>query len=97
MLAIVVDIDLHPGRRDDFLPLARANAAGATQDEPGCRRFDVCLDPDRPESVLLYEVYDDEAAFEAHRASPHFAAYDAASPALIRDKRVRRLRVDGGR
>ncbi len=97
MLAIVVDIDLHPGRRDDFLTLIRANAAGATQDEPGCRRFDVCLDPDRPESVLLYEVYDDGAAFEAHRASPHFITYDAASPPLIREKRVRRLQIDDAR
>ena len=97
MLAIVVDIDLHPGRSDDFLALIRTNAAGATRDEPGCRRFDVCLDSDRPESVLLYEVYDDEAAFKAHRASPHFAAYDAASPPLIKTKRVRRLQIDDAR
>jgi quinol monooxygenase YgiN len=44
--------------------------------EPGsCLRFDVHQDRNDPTLFLLIEVYRDEAALEAHRASAHFAEY----------------------
>jgi quinol monooxygenase YgiN len=39
-------------------------------DEPGCSRFDVLVDPKVPTKFTLYEIYDDEAAFDAHRKIP---------------------------
>ncbi|MGI9463684.1 MAG: putative quinol monooxygenase, partial [Aestuariivirgaceae bacterium] len=53
-----------------------------------CRRFDVCTDPDRPERVFLYEIYDDRAAFDAHLASDHFKAFDAEVVPITLDKVV---------
>ena len=41
----------------------------------GCLRFDVHQDKQDPTLFLLIEIYSDEAAFEAHRNSAHFAAY----------------------
>jgi quinol monooxygenase YgiN len=38
---------------------------------PGCRQFDVCRDPLDPALFFLYELYDDEAAIQAHLDSPH--------------------------
>ncbi|MEL6748477.1 MAG: antibiotic biosynthesis monooxygenase [Pseudomonadota bacterium] len=37
---------------------------------------------------MLYELYDDRAAFEAHLASAHYAAFDAATKDLIAAKTV---------
>ena len=45
-------------------PLSRA--------EPGCLQYDGHRDPDDPDRFFLYERYADEAALEAHAASPHF-------------------------
>ncbi len=52
-----------------------AMLAAARDTEPGCRTFDILVDPNDPASAMLYEVYDDEAAFEAHQKTSHFKKY----------------------
>ena len=83
MFALTVTFDLVPGHADAFLEHMHVNAVACRSDEPGCRRFDVCHDPERPERVFLYELYDDAAAFDAHLTAPHFKAFDAAVRDLV--------------
>ncbi len=65
-----------------------ANAAHA-RGEPGCRHFDVLVDPKDPTRAMLYEIYDDEAAFVAHQATPHFKRYvEEAVPLLESRERI---------
>ena len=91
MYVIIVDFEIDPEQIDDFLPLMCENASASARDEPGCRQFDVCHDPDQPGHVFLYEVYDDRAAFDAHLSTPHFKSFDAATASMIRSKKVRAL------
>ena len=42
------------------------------RDEPGCFRFDILRNSEIPTRFHLYEVYRDEAAFQAHLEAPHF-------------------------
>lgn len=49
--------------------------AGACRAEPGNLRWDVWRDQADPSRFVLDELYVDDAAVAAHRASPHFAAY----------------------
>ena len=51
--------------------------------EPGCRQFDVLVDPNDKTRVMLYEVYDDDKAFEAHQQTPHFKKYLAEAVPLL--------------
>lgn len=92
-LVVLVEFRLHPGKAAAFRPIVLANARASVRDEPGCRRFDV-LTPERdaePDTVWLYEIYDDAAAFDAHLASPHFKAFAEAAEPLIASRRVLRL------
>ena len=73
---------------EDFRSLVIANARASAQTEPGCRRFDVVSPTGRPDTILLYGIYDDRAAFDAHIASPHYARFDAASAGLVITKSV---------
>lgn len=91
-LVIVVDIVTHADAAQEFAALIAANAA-ASLTEPGCRRFDVCTDPAAPERVLLYEIYDDDAAFDAHLRAPHYLQFAAAAKPLIASITIRRLRL----
>ncbi len=91
MYVIIVDFEIDPDQIGAFLPLMAENAAASARDEPGCRQFDVCQDPEAPNKVFLYEVYDDRAAFEAHLSMPHFKTFDAATAGMIRSKTVRAL------
>jgi len=88
---VVVDLEIGADALAGFLPLMRQNAAASLRDEPGCRQFDVCHDPNAPTAIFLYEVYDDEAAFAAHLASAHYLEFDAATRAMIRSKAVRKF------
>ena len=91
MYVITVELEIDATKLDAFLPLMAQNAAASVRDEPGCRQFDVCQDPDKPARMFLYEVYDDRAAFDAHLATPHFIAFDEATTGMIISKTVRPL------
>jgi len=54
MYVIIVNFEIDPEKIDAFLPLMRKNAAASARDEPGCRQFDVCHDPDQTGHVFLY-------------------------------------------
>jgi autoinducer 2-degrading protein len=56
--------------------------------EPGCRRYDVCLDPVDGTAFLLYQVYDDEAAYLLHRELPHYAEFRILADPWTLSRRV---------
>jgi quinol monooxygenase YgiN len=49
--------------------------AATSRAEPGCLRFDVYQEATRPSTFLLFEIYQDAVALEAHRTSAHFGAF----------------------
>ena len=51
------------------------NAQRSVNDEPGCLKFDVVQDANDEDRIWLYEVYKDEAAFQAHTQTPHFIKF----------------------
>jgi (4S)-4-hydroxy-5-phosphonooxypentane-2,3-dione isomerase len=86
--AIIVDFRLKPGMLPAFRQLVDANARVSATAEAGCRRFDVVEPRDEADRVLLYEIYDDDAAFDAHMRSSHYAQFDRESAPLIVGKSV---------
>lgn len=71
------------------MPLMLANAKASLANEPGCRQFDVCVSAQDAASLLLFEVYDDAAAFQTHLESPHFLSFDDKSVGMVTQKTVR--------
>ena len=82
MLALHVAIECPPEARERFLEAIRAQAAASLEREPGCLRFDVCESVNHPERFLLYELYEDDAAWEAHPQTEHFARWRQAAEEL---------------
>jgi len=56
--------------------------------EAGCRRFDVSVDPENPQRFFLYEMYDDQAALEIHRAADYFAKFGATIEPWVTGKDI---------
>ncbi|MGY1836112.1 putative quinol monooxygenase [Blastococcus sp. SYSU DS0510] len=75
MFSLVVQMQVRPGKREEFLAGMAANAEASVRDEPGCLRFDVCAVEGDEHRFLLYELYTDAGAFEAHKRAPHFAQW----------------------
>ena len=91
--AIIVTVKLKPGTADAFRPLILNNAEAAVRDEPACQQFQVLCAEDAPETFIFYEVYDDAAALDSHRAQPHFKAYVEATKEMIAERTVRHCTV----
>jgi quinol monooxygenase YgiN len=87
MFVVTVHFEIHPGHEAAFRA-AVIEQARLSRGEPGCRQFDVSADPRRPGAVFLYERYEDEAAFVAHQATPHFARFGAAIAPWVTSKHV---------
>ena len=90
MFAVTVTFVLKPGCRDSFLPLMVENAKASRDREMGCRQFDVCHNDDG-RTVFLYEIYDNEAAFQEHLKSDHFLAFEAAVDTMIETKAIQQF------
>jgi quinol monooxygenase YgiN len=86
--ALEVQIRIKPENVEKFMSACMANAREARK-EPGCRAFEVCVDPQDATKVMLFEIYDDEKAFEVHQATPHFKKYLAEAVPLLASRERR--------
>lgn len=76
------------GKGDALAALLVEQAQVVRRAEPGCLVYRPLRSASDPEFFMFYEVYRDAAAFEAHRDSPHLAAF--------RERRAREDLVEGG-
>ncbi|HLG73728.1 MAG TPA: putative quinol monooxygenase [Chloroflexota bacterium] len=79
MIANVVKVRIKPEKREHFLEVIEHDALHSEADEPGCVRFNVVQDTKDENVYIFYEVYKDDAALDAHRATPHFAMWREAA------------------
>jgi autoinducer 2-degrading protein len=88
-LVLQVSIVIKPENVEAFMSKLAENAAAA-RIERGCRQFDVLVDPEDRTKVMLYEVYDDQKAFEVHQAGAAFKEYVADAVPLLasRSRRI---------
>lgn len=80
MFVVCVHVHVKPDNREAFIEATRENARNTIL-ESGNLRFDVIQLTEDPNRFVLYEVYRDEAASKAHKATPHYARWrDAVEP-----------------
>jgi autoinducer 2-degrading protein len=82
MIAMWVKARVKPEQRERFLQAIEDDALASERDEPGCVRFNVLQDAADPDVYYFYEVYADDAALAAHRATPHYARWRAVADVL---------------
>ena len=90
MLVVLVQVTVKKEMLSEFERAILTNADAARTREPGCVRFDVSQLEEDPAQWLFYEVYKDAAAFDAHRGSPHFAAYQQIADKALLSKTLAR-------
>ncbi|ANL50999.1 antibiotic biosynthesis monooxygenase protein (plasmid) [Rhizobium phaseoli] len=71
IVKLVVKEDCYTGFEHAFA----AQAAAVRSNEPGNRVYELFRSRTRPLTYTLVEIYDDEVALAAHRASPHMAVH----------------------
>jgi quinol monooxygenase YgiN len=92
MIHIVAIMRAQPGRREAFLK-AWAKVAPTSRAEPGCLEYVALVDAPGsapswanslgPDGFILVEKFKDQAAFDAHGASSHMAAFGAETQGML--------------
>ena len=91
MLHVVAIVTAKPGMRDAILKEFHANMP-AVHAEPGCIEYGPAVDADGigalqtrfgPDAFAVIEKWESLAAFKAHAAAPHMAAYAAKTKEMI--------------
>jgi quinol monooxygenase YgiN len=80
---LIVEFDVKPEHLAQFNERIAVNARASVAEEKGCRQFDVLQDADNSNRIMLYEVYDDAAAFQDHLGRSHTQAFLAAAKPLV--------------
>lgn len=79
MHSVWVEVQVIPGKLEQFLEAIRSNAEATVRDEPGCFFFDVIELDAHEQRFAFYEIYRDRDAFVIeHRGAAHYAAWKAA-------------------
>jgi quinol monooxygenase YgiN len=86
-----VDLDIAPAELDKYLAAVRENGA-ATIKEPGCREYNIMVSATNPNHVFIFEVYENDTAAQAHRASEHFKKYRATTANMVTAADVRPMK-----
>ncbi len=74
---LIIAGSITTGSRDAFLT-AVAPMVAATHTEAGCREYAFSPDPDNDDRILLFELWDDQEALDAHFATEHMAEFQRA-------------------
>jgi len=85
---VTVEFRVKSDELSDFLRLVAENARLSAETEAGCRQFDVVVSEGSPNTVFLYEIYDDRPAFDCHMATRHFIEFDRQSANMVLSKAV---------
>ena len=94
-LIIVAEIVAKPGKSEELKRKLLA-MLGPSRAEPGCVSYTLHEDPKKPEELLFYEVWKDQAAFDYHCATPHFQQLGPSIEPLVgRPVNLRHLRIVG--
>ncbi len=91
MLIALVSIHVKPESVDAFKAATIENARNSVL-EPGIARFDFTQQTDDPTRFVLVEVFRDEAATAAHRATAHYEVWrDTVADMMASPRSVVRL------
>jgi quinol monooxygenase YgiN len=92
MIVVLATIELHPGKRPDFLAEFR-QIVPKVRAEAGCIEYFPAVDtasglpvqgPNRDDVVVIVEKWEDLAALETHLVAPHMMEYRPKVKAFVK-------------
>jgi autoinducer 2-degrading protein len=93
LLVVLVHVHVRSEDVSAFLEATLENARASVR-EPGIARFDVVQQQDDPTRFVLVEVYRDDAAPAAHKATRHYEVWrDAVAPMMAEPRTSRKFKA----
>lgn len=96
MITVTAQFSIIPGKEAEAETAIRKVAAGVEKNEPGVLMYTWHRGAKDPLQILVYEIYQDDEAREAHRGTPYLTEFQAHfgtvfDPASVKIARWERL------
>ena len=84
----VAEIEIDPNQIEQYKAALREGIDTAVRLEPGVRSLYAVSVKDHPEQVRVFEVYANQAAYQAHLQTPHFKKYKSTTQGMVRSLKL---------
>jgi quinol monooxygenase YgiN len=84
--AIVGTFEIELGQKETVLPLLKAHAERCVKGESGTLQFDLLEPINEDNKIMVYEVYQDEAAFGEHWNGPYVKQIIEETSGMIKNR-----------
>ena len=80
----MAELEIDPAQLDRYKVLLVEEIEATVKTEQGVLMLHAVSIKGRPAQILLFEVYTDQKAYEAHLISPHFIKYKSLTASMVR-------------
>lgn len=84
----IAELEIDPAQMERYMAAVREEMETSVRVEPGVIAIYAVAEKDNPSKLWFFEMYADEAAYEAHRDSLHFRKYFEATKDMITARRL---------
>src|SRR4051812_24298323 len=84
----VAELEIDPAHLQNYETAVRDEMDTSVRVEPGVLAIYAVAEKDDPTKLRFFELYADEAAYDAHRNSPHFRKYVETTKSMITSRRL---------
>ena len=84
----VAELEIDSTQLAGYMAAAREQIETSVRVEPGVLALYSVAEKDNPTRVIVVEMYADEAAYQAHVASPHFRNYKLATQNMVKSLKL---------
>ena len=80
----LAELRIDPGRLEEYKAALREEIETSIRLEPGVLTLYAVSVKGDPAQIRLFEMYADEAAYEAHLQAPHFKKYKSGTQGMVK-------------
>ena len=87
-IGVIARVKVVAGKGPEFEAAFAEQAKGVRADEPANQLYQLVRSREDEDSYVVMELYDDDAALDAHRAAPHMVANRPRMGPLVAERTV---------
>lgn len=87
----IFELGIADGETAAYDQIGAENIYSSLANEPGTLAMYSVKSPENPQLAYMIEIYADDAAYQAHRETPHFQKYLQETAAMLQEKNIRTL------
>jgi quinol monooxygenase YgiN len=83
-LVRLAELEIDPTQLEAYKAALKEEIAASIRIEPGVLKLYAVSVKDHPNQIRLFEMYRDQASYQAHLSTPHFKRYKQATQHMIK-------------